>query len=489
MASGKPIFGLIRGGLAAGLALSSHAAWAQHIWVEPRAEAKLALTDNATLVDTGRISDAVLDISPGINMRIEGRKTKGAIDYSYDYLYFMSDKSTDQRHHLFGLIDAEVWEDHLTVNGRASVQEMFIDRGAGLSNTIANRSANRRTVQNYTTDAILKGGFRDFADWRLSYRFGLMLSPADNLNDPTLTAHFSDSETHEFVGSIGSGDRFNNLEWTISANRSTVIRSLAVANYLNESVKGEFWYKFNRHFAIVGSLGYTKNNFQTSALAANGRAWEVGARWTPGQKLDLTVRRGKEGKRSTWYVRLQHFFSARINVTATYTDTLSAMSLVMNDSLQGYKFDQSGGIVDPSGITVDNSTPNFSLSDVDFRRRFANVVLTWQKRRSQIYFSANNEWRTYDNATGTAKTWGISGGLKHNIDENSKLSGTLSYRRSRFENSVRVDNYIVGGLDWSRTLSRYFKLSVSVNHSERLSNTAGGNLRENTLTMYLRGTY
>ncbi|TNE60686.1 MAG: TIGR03016 family PEP-CTERM system-associated outer membrane protein [Alphaproteobacteria bacterium] len=491
MATGKPgITGILKFGLAAMLFGGAGVAHAQHIWIEPRAEAKISYTDNSTLVDTDRIADTVLDVSPGLNMRIEGAHVKGAVDYAYDYLYFLSDGTTDDRHSLFGLVDAEVWEDHLTLSGRASMRETFIDRGAAQSQSPANRSANRRLVQNYTGTATLKGGLRDFADWRANYRYGLTLTPADNLDDETLTSYFSDSRTQEISVTIGSGKRFNNLEWTLYGVRNTVTRNLDVNDYLSESASAELWYKFNRRFAVVGSIGLSRNSFENSAMANDGGlTWEAGFRWTPGRKLDLSVRRGEDGPRKTWNVRLQHFFSTHLDLSATYTDTLSANSLVLNGSLQGYQFDENGGIVDQDGVPVDESTLNFSLSDVDFRRRFANTVLTWRHRRNEVFVSANNEWRTYDNDTGTAKTWGVSSGFRHKITAQSKLSGTISYRRSRFEDSVRVDSYIVGGLDWSKTLSRYFKTSLAFEHNKRMSSEAGQDLLENTLTWYLRGTF
>lgn len=472
-----------------GTCFVSVTAHAQHIWIDPRFEAKAAFTDNATLVDTDRQADAVFNVSPGLNMRIESARVKGAVDYSWDYLYFVSDKSEESRHNLFGLIDAEVWEDHLTVSARASARQTFIDRGAGLSNTIANRSANRRLVQNYTTSANLKGGLRDYADWKLSYRYGLTLSPADNLDDETLTVNFSDSETHEFSASLGSGYRFNNFEWRLAASRRDVYRSLDVNNYLYENASAEIWYKFNRHISVVGEYGYSKNNFQSESLAADGTFWNAGFRWNPGPKLDLTLKRGKEGNRKTWYGRFQYFFGVRMDIAVSYTDTLSSNAIVLNDNLQTYSFSGDDGIIDTSGLPIDETDPNFSLSDVDFRRRSTSAVLTWRHKRSQVYLNVNNEWRTFDDESGTAKTAGASLGFKHKISQKTNLSGTLSYRRSRFEDSFRIDNYIVAEVNWTKTLSRYVKAGISADHSERISNEDGADLVENTLTLYLRGTF
>ncbi|NVJ69300.1 MAG: TIGR03016 family PEP-CTERM system-associated outer membrane protein [Alphaproteobacteria bacterium] len=463
--------------------------YAQHVWIDPRAEAKLAFSDNSLLSESDRKFDAVLNVSPGLNARVEGRTLRGALDYSYDYLKFLSDGSTEGRHNLFGTFDMEPWKDHLTLNSRASLRQVFLDRGGSLSKSIANKSTNRRLVQNYTGSAILKGTVRNVADWRFSYRYGLTLSPADNLADETLTTNFSDTQTHEFRASIGSGARFNNLEWRVAASSQRTRRSLNVNDFKDERVSGELTLKFNRHFALLGSYGFARNDFQSTELAVDGRSWDVGFRFTPGRKLDLTVKTGQEGNRSKWYARLQYFFSVRFDLVASYTDTLTSNAIVLNDNLQSYQFDDNQGIIDSQGLPIDETDPSFSLSDVDFRRQNSSAVLTWRHKRTQVYVNGNMEWRTFDDGSGQASSWGVSTGVKRKVNKNTDLSGTISYRRSRFEDNIRVDNYFVGSLDWSKRLSRYFRFSAMFSHSQRQSNEQGADLMENALTLYLRGTF
>lgn len=479
----------LQAGAGALVLAASTDATAQHIWFDPRLELKMGVTDNSLLTETDRQFDGVFNVAPGLNTRIEGRKLQAAVDYSYDYLYFLSDGSNEGRHNLFGTLDADVIDDHLSVSSRASLRQVFFDRGGAFSNSIANKSTNRRLVQNYTASANARGGWRDFADWRASYRFGLTLSPADDLTDDTITTRFSDTTTHEFRASVGSGDRFNNLEWRVFGSSQKSLRSLDVNDFLNERVAGELTLKFNRHFQLLGSYGVSRNSFELDTLANDGPFWDAGFRWTPGPKLDLTIKTGEEGPRQTWYGRMQYFFSVRLDLVTTYTDTLTSNSIVLADNLQTFQFNDQQGIIDSNGLPIDESDPNFSLTDVDFRRRNANAVLTWRHRRSQVYISANRERRTFDDGSGTAGSWGVSSGFEHQINEHTDLQGTFSYRQSRFEDNIRVDNFYVASLDWSRTLSRDFTFSVQYSHTQRLSNEPGADLMENALTLYLRGTF
>lgn len=465
------------------------AVMAQHIWLDPRVEGRLTVTDNSLLTLKDRKSDIVFNVSTGLNMRIEGARTRGAVDFGLDYLYFGSDGGEEWRQNLFGTIDSEVWKDHLTLGARASLQQQFLDQRGGLSSNFANRTSNRRLLQTYTSSAILKGGIRELADWRVSYRFGISRTPADNLDDETISVNFSDTTSHEIVASLGSGERFNNFSWRFFANSSRVTRSLNVNNFRKESAGGEITYKFNRFIALTGSVNMSSNDFQSAILSEDGFGWEAGFRWTPGRKLDVAVRTGREGNRETWYASVQHFFSARLDFRGTYQDIITANALVTNDNIQNFQFDADKGLVDSQGLPIDESNPRFSYSDTDFRRQVAQGTLTWRHRRTDVYTNGTMEWRTFDDGSGTARTWGVSSGFRHRINKNTTLSGATSYRRSRFQNVTRTDNIIDASLEWSKTLSRYFRAVIGYKHSERQSSEPGADLEENSLTFYLRGTF
>ena len=472
------------------------AASAQHIYIDPRAEARLSATDNANLTETDKLSDGVLNTAIGLNARIDGNRLNVAVDYSLDHFVFFSDGGTDYRQNLFGTLDAEVWEDHFTVNGRASLRQQFLDQTSSLSGSAANRTTNRRLVQEYTGTGIFRAGLRDFADARLTYRIGLTRSPADNLLDDTLPVNFSDSTSHEISASIDSGERFRLFQWRLFADSTRVLRSLDVNDFRKERAGGELTVKFNRFIQVTGNLNVSSNDLQSAVLSEDGFGWEAGFRLTPGPKTDLSVSFGKEGARAIWYASLQHFFTIRFDFTGSYTDTISANTIVSNDKLNSLRFNGESGIENGAGLPIDETDPNFSFSDTDFRRRAAVGTFTLRQKRTTSYLTGNSEWRTFDDGTGTGRSWGVSIGTDHKINEKSSISARLSYRQSLFDNGVvvdtlssRVDDFIVGNLSWAKTVSKYLRIALSYDHSQRFSNVDGQDLEENVLTFYIRGTF
>lgn len=474
----------------------SHVVSAQHIYIDPRAEVRISATDNANLTETDKVRDGVLNSAIGFNARIDGNRANLAVDYSLDHFLFLTDGGSDYRQNLFGTLDAEVWEDHFTVNGRASLRQQFLDQASSLSGSSANQTANRRLVQEYTGTGIFRAGLREFADARLTYRVGLTRSPADNLLDETLPVNFSDSTSHEFSASIDSGDRFRLFQWRLFGDSTRVIRSLDVNDFRRERAGGEVTVKFNRFFQLTGNLNVSSNDLQSDVLSEDGFGWEAGFRWTPGRKLDLSVSYGREGAREIWYASLQHFFSIRFDFTGSYTDTISANAIVSNNNLNSLRFNGEQGIENGAGLPIDETDPNFSFSDTDFRRRAAVGTFTLRQRRTTSYLTGNAEWRTFDDGTGTGRSWGVSMGTDHEINEKTSISARLSFRQSLFDNGVvvdtltsRIDNFIVGNLSWTKTVSKYLRIALSYDHSQRFSNVDGQDLEENVLTFYLRGTF
>lgn len=462
---------------------------AQHIYVDPRAEARVTVTDNANLTETNKVTDGVLNTAVGLNARVDGHRFRLALDYSLDHFLFFSDLTEDYRQNMFGTIDAEVWKDHLTVVGRASLRQQFLDQRGALSGSAANRTANRRLVQNYTGTGIFRTGITDFADLRVTYRFGLQRSPADDLTDDTLPINFSDAETQDITASIDSGDRFQSFQWRLFANSSRVRRSLEVNDFRNERAGGELTLKFNRYFQLLGNVNVSSNDFQSAVLSEDGFGWEAGFRWTPGRKLDVTVTHGREGNRQTWYATVQHFFTIRHEFTGSYTDTITANSIVQNDILGGLQFNPEEGIVNTERLPIDETDPTFSFSDVDFRRRIATGTFTVRQRRTKTYLTGFYEWRTFDDGSGTGEAWGTTLGTDHEINERTSLSARLSFRQSIFEGGARVDSFAVGNISWLTNIHKNLEFAVSFDHSTRVSSVDGEDLQENALTFYLRGIF
>lgn len=461
----------------------------EFIELSPRVQTSATFTDNVLLTPEGGQSDIVLIAEPGINASVNGRRLKLAADYSAQFLYFTGQDDTDLRHSAFGLIDLEVVEDRFFVDGRASLEQTFLDRAQSLSGSPANISNNRQLVQNYATGARMVGRLSDIADWSIRYSLGWQLSDADQLDNPDILLNFSDSRNQSLNASLDSGERFGRFGWRAFVSGQRVERNLTDIGFRNDIAAFEVSYNLTRSFEVLGSIGVSANNLQTATLGQDGLRWDAGFRWMPNPRTEAEVRFGQEGTRTIGSAIIGLQLQRRMRLTVTYNDEVAANSLLQNVNLNRFRFDDQFGIVNDSGIPVDLANPSFTLNDVDFRRRAVRANLTWQNRRNAAFVSGEYETRIFDNDSGESVTWGGSAGFDRNLSRRADFTLRGNFRRNLFEGSPRADNVITSQAAYRYQFSRFFTGQLAYNFSLRRSNFDAGNLRENSITVELRGVF
>ncbi|WND02605.1 hypothetical protein QGN29_13720 [Temperatibacter marinus] len=490
--SDKGILVKVSGFLLAFVILLSRPIAAQSIIeIDVRGEWKATYSDNLNLAIDGETKEGgiVLNASPGFDVRLKFAKTEFAIDYWMDYFYFLDDKSTDIRHNLFGTFDTYLFDRKLNISARAGIQQEFIDRQGGYSNSDANRSNNRRTIQNYNTSAQWRSRVFDLANLEMGYRFGQVYSPADDLDDETLTVNFSDTISHNLTGTLSSGKRFHNFEWKVSGNYQRVEKSLIEEDFSEWRYAAEGEFKPNRFISFDFGYGIRGNNAQTDKLDLDNRFWSYGVSLKPGPKLNLSFNREDLGSRNYDTLSVYYQITSRVNFRLTHSVDFTSNALGLADRLQQTNFEQEFGIDDGTGLPVDDSDISFSLSDIDYEQYIWNGTLTWNKKRDSFYFTGNRERRVFDADIPNSWSWGGSAGWERQINRLTTISATVSYRKNFIDGGNRIDEYKTGAVDWQKTLSKYFKAALSYAYTRRSSTDPTGNLSENAITFYLRGTF
>ncbi len=463
---------------------------ADPIRIVPRFTGSVILTDNVNLTDTNTQNDIIGRFSPGVSVFIENSRISLQSDYEANFLYFGNTDDTDLRHSLFTRVNVDVIREHFDISGLASVRQTFFDRSLGFSSNQANRSGNRRTVQNYMISPRLKGRVAALADWSLTYSASMILSSADSATANPLSFQFSDTLTHSIYGVADTGDRFNRLRFTAETNYAKVDRDNAnVRDFSQATTRGTIEYRLARGISILGSAGYGSSNLRTRILGRDGFVWDAGVRLTPSSRTSLLARFGRAGKRTTSTVTLNYRVTPRININGSYSDGLSSNATNFANINSSLNVNPDLGVVDQFDIPQSQTAPAFDFSDVDFRNKIGRLGFTWKHTRSSVYGNFSIERRSFDGNAGEAKSWGVSSGYRHDLDRKTNLDVNVNYRRNDIENSNREDHFFYGRFALNRNLSRYMTTGISYNYSQRLSNVANGDIKENSLQFFIRGNF
>jgi len=457
--------------------------------IELRGEISLVATDNVRLTAGEGESDLVIGATPGINIRARSNRFEASVDYSMNYFYFLDQNKEDIRHNLFGLVGLDVVENAFRIEGRASIRQTFIDRAAGLSGSQANLTDNRRIVQTYSGLAQFQQAVSNWADIAVDYTYSLQQSTADDLDDDSLTINFSDTQSHQVNTRISSGDRFNRIGWVIFASGRRSNRNLDSRQFVDDRAGLEVSYDVTRDLEVYATAGYTDNNLVELILREDGFTWSGGFRYTPSRRTNLDISYGREGDREIWDGRFSSQLTRRIRLSASYVDRIEANSFQLASDVTNLQFSEDVGIVTENGLPVSTTDPAFSLSDVDFRQRRARLALTWRGRRTTAFVSGDWERRRFDDGSGTSLTWGGNTGVSRRLSRTAEVDLSFNFRRSRFEGSARSDDVYGARFGYQKTISRYFLGGFSYSFSRRDSNVSAGNLEENAVAVFLRGTF
>ncbi|RMF12582.1 MAG: TIGR03016 family PEP-CTERM system-associated outer membrane protein [Alphaproteobacteria bacterium] len=448
--------------------------------VIPSLEIVETYTDNVDLVSEqeDKTEDLVSRITPGLTVRGEGARMTLDLTYSPSFLIFIeSDEETDLRHFLSGEANAELAEDFLFLDARASVNQQFLDRGGVISSNQDNATDNRRTVQTYSVSPYVVHNFGTAATSRLRYRASysdVSIPEGSNQFDDILR----DTLDHDLSLRVDSGPRFGRLSWGAEAIYTKTDRASGRSDADSQTARLFAGYQLNRMVRLVGSAGYENIDDATLSRAPNNFIWDVGFTLTPGPRTTLTVRGGRRFGEETWSGNLEYRISDRTILSGGYVEEITSTQRVLIGEL----------LTNPDGIVVDPG--GFSLIDGSFRRNRAYASLRGQRGRTSFLFSGFWEEREPELARPREENFGGSARITRQFSR--YISGTLSgsYQNTKFDRSLnREDDFYSGTINLNYQVSQSISGGLSYIFTYRDSTDAAREIMENAVKINVRATF
>lgn len=193
--------------LAAGVAHGQDSS--PRVTVEPTFSVEQTLTDNVDLSATNRRSEAITRVSPGISLTSRAGRVVGSLEYSADALIHARETSRNTiRNSLSAIGSAQVVENHLDVDARASISQQSISAfgtqagGTGLVND------NTTEVATFSISPSLRFNLGPDASGRASLEWTSTRASSTDAGD-------SDS----YSADIGAGGRRGIFGWSVNASR------------------------------------------------------------------------------------------------------------------------------------------------------------------------------------------------------------------------------------------------------------------------------
>ncbi|MDH5191453.1 MAG: TIGR03016 family PEP-CTERM system-associated outer membrane protein [Gammaproteobacteria bacterium] len=497
--------------------------------ITPSIEIKETYSDNIRLSTSGNEQDDfITEVNPAIKIKGESRRLKMDLSYKIQNIFYNENSaSDDDKHDLKANGTAELVDDFVFIDAKASVsQQNTTYLGAGSQDNLSIDS-DRQTTQRYTVSPYIKHNFRDYLDGELRYTNST--TEYDN--------SISNSETNAVKLDMKSGNRFKKLKWKFNYNNSETDRE-TTSTIEYEQTNAEASYAFHNEFDAVVRAGDENNDLGTGVTKTpNGTYWSAGLNWHPSYHFNLQLTGGDKekysaltikptkrtafstsyrdadvgvnnggqwmgafshtSKRSTWRVTyrentttsqteiLDLYTFASDFQQATYADTnippdlAALLGIDPDDIFPGVYINPETGVY--GSIPDLLAGGNFPLSNEVYKQQALNANVTYKTAKSDFSFGLSTSDRDLLVSQTSDSSGGWNAGWLWRYSNRVRSNLTASWRTIEYSTVTREDEYWNIGWDVSRTLARDTKGSIGIRRAERTSDVAGNDYEENRI--------
>lgn len=470
--------------------------------VTPSIGVKQSFTDNAAHAPPGRAkADTFTTVQPGISVIGAGDR----LNLNFDYVlsrsqYFDNTELSDTRHSLLGGGTAELIEELLFLDAQAAIFQQTVDpTGAQSANTDANGSnTNARTVRTYSLSPYLVNRVGGFAQSELRYRF-----------NQTRQGAAGTSTTNSISETLDSGDDFTRFRWRteLLASESKASNVSNTGNSVNDPFGGSPRdtsnrlavfspeYAVNRYLIALAAIGYEKIEDPTLADEPDGVMGNAGVRINPGPRSTFRVLWNHRYNANYWTGDASYLIGPSSRIEVAHTRDLNTSSSIYSQNLSYLGTDQYGNFIDTRSLAtfqLDNQA--FGLSNAAFLQKRTSLRYTTELQRDSLWAELYQEKRESQSSLANQTTKGVNLSWTRSLSELLRFNFGLGYTDSEFTrvstgSGSREDQTVRGGPGLSYSFNETLTGTLNYDFLYRNSNAAGGDLRENIVTVGMRKTF
>lgn len=424
--------------------------------IVPRVSVSETLTNNVFLSGSGRKSELITQISPGIRIVSRGGRISGSLDYSLDELLYANGSSgTRSLNALNATGTMEVIDKSGYVDFSGVVSQQVISAFGAPTSGLTALNGNSAETSVFRISPHMRGRISGFADYEARYSLSSSRSAATFMSD--VDSQDMSVKLNSTGSRVGSG-------WTFGFNRQSFDYTLGRSTQAQQ-VSGQLNYPFNEQFGAYVKGSHESNNYVVTT-AQQGNSTALGINWTPNEDVRVSVDKGSDG---SYGVVASWNPSKRTNVAVTrerrlYGETHS-IALSYRTPNTAWAFSDVKTAVTNSGQSSAASAP--SLYDVLYSQFIATEHDPVKREQYDASLQANG---IKPNATAVSGFLASSVSLRRQQQLSFAVFGarsTASFAATRSSNS-RLDSLATGVDDFSNS-PVVTQNGLSANFSYRLT--------------------
>lgn len=254
----------------------------QPAWtIKPRISLTETWTDNANLnqgATNSKQSDFITEIAPGIQIQARTARLKGYLDYSLrgqQYAQNTNSARTQNSLNAFGTMEAiDNWL-FIDFSGVIAQQSISAFGTQSTSNTSVNNNSTETST--YRVSPYVRGQFGGVAEYLLRYNSSTTRSDSGSL---------AGIDISQLSGQLKGSTPFQQLKWTIDGNQQTTDYSTGRTTEA-EIYRGMLTYSIFPQFRVSASGGWESNNY-ASAVQESRNTHGYGFDWNPTERTQVS---------------------------------------------------------------------------------------------------------------------------------------------------------------------------------------------------------
>ncbi len=450
--------------------------------INPSLQLGLDYSDNLDLAPSDKTETFIGTLSPGVAINRQGRHLSLGVDYRLSLVDYSTSNSSDRYfHNLNAFADAELVEDHLFIDTRATASQQLIDnRSAG--------SIDPRLAPDAFTNTLT---FAFTPSWRQRIGDYTNISLSASYDAVIYQTDADDSEGLGYNLAFDTRANPNKIYWTLQTRQDSS-KSTTTHNSLNKNdfAQLQLGYRHSKQLDLRIGGGYNDSHIDNpsdTAISSGSSFWSAGLTWNPNPRTSMDL---------NYNDQIQSGNSRGLVIT--HRRKRSSLALSLQQSLSSVRQQQLqavavGSLICPSGTVFSAADCRFiglgssaipgpneqviavnelrtSLDEGRFISEAANANYSYHFRKSILSLGLSANRRKFQDQSGRVEEdrgFNVGWGLQLS----SRSSINLTYNWSTLEpdtqatNSSR-DNRQGINLGFSRSLSADTSLSSALRFNQ-----------------------
>ena len=267
---------------------AANAAPKRLITVLPRVSVTYTATDNLRLASSAAQAGQIVQLSPGLNISMQGARLKAYLDYALTGLYYTGSASPNSAQNAlttFGSLEAI--DNFAFVDFTGSIAQQAASAFGQQSIGNANLNPNRVEVGNYRLSPYIKGRIGDAVNYEARISRAVTTSAQSNtLGANSVATAANNTNTTDSSVRLNGGSGFRKLGWTADVSKQTVDYSLGRQTESERSSLG-LTFALTPQLSVNASAGREANNFNSidiQQFVTNS----VGFSWRPSASTTIS---------------------------------------------------------------------------------------------------------------------------------------------------------------------------------------------------------